>query len=404
MPGLRPRRTGHALALRTPVSPSAHDNGVGVPIDNFAAQWLAYRRPCRRFAPGLPTTHGPGPMRFAIPSSQWTCATYSSPASRRTVTVIRAAPFVKQRDRNGRARAWSLKLLIDTYIAIRARVGSRQPATGSAGNDGGSWVAMLAITSRRKARRWLCVALGLSVSVSAFDAPARADPMALWRIVHDECVPRVQAGEGPKPCESVDLSGGVEEGVAILKDLVGVAQMLAIPTRRITGIEDPQMLAPNAPKVFFAAWKAKPLVEARLHHALPREAIAIAINSKFARTQDQLHLHVDCVAISVADTLADAHSSLDDTWRAMTVPLHGRVYLARRLDSADLSDVQPLRLLAAGVEGASAHMAAYSLAAIGATFDGKPGFVLLADQFSLEGGGHAEDLQDHDCAIAHSAP
>jgi hypothetical protein len=29
------------------------DNGVGVPIDSFAAQWLAYMHPCRRFAPGL---------------------------------------------------------------------------------------------------------------------------------------------------------------------------------------------------------------------------------------------------------------------------------------------------------------------------------------------------------------
>src|SRR5208283_2747359 len=52
--GLRPRRTGNALALtRAPVSPSAHDNGVGVPIDSFAAQWLAYTHPCRRFVPGL---------------------------------------------------------------------------------------------------------------------------------------------------------------------------------------------------------------------------------------------------------------------------------------------------------------------------------------------------------------
>ena len=49
-------------------------------------------------------------------------------------------------------------------------------------------------------------------------------------------------------------------------------------------------------------------------------------------------------------------------------------------------------------------MGAYSLAAIGASFDGEPGFVLLADQFSLEDGGHAEDLQDHDCAIARSTP
>ena len=29
------------------------DNGVGAPIGSFAAQWLAYTRPCRRFAPGL---------------------------------------------------------------------------------------------------------------------------------------------------------------------------------------------------------------------------------------------------------------------------------------------------------------------------------------------------------------
>ena len=104
---------------------------------------------------------------------------------------------------------------------------------------------------------------------------------------------------GPKPCERVDLAGGVEQGVAILKDLVGVAQMLAIPTRRITGIEDPQMLAPNAPKVFAAAWSAKPLVEGRLNRALPREAVALAINSKWARSQEQLHVHVDCVAIRV---------------------------------------------------------------------------------------------------------
>ena len=224
--------------------------------------------------------------------------------------------------------------------------------------------------------------------------------MALWQIVHDACVPHVKAGEGPKPCESVDLSSGEEAGVAILKDLVGVAQMLAIPTRRITGIEDPQMLAPDAPKVFSSAWKAKALVEARLRHPLPREAIAIAINSKWARSQSQFHLHVDCVAKNVVDALAEYRSSLDETWRAMTVPLKGRIYFARRLNSADLSDVAPLRLLADGVEGASAHMDAYSLAAVGATFDGKPDFILLADQFSLEGGGHAEDLQDHDCAIA----
>ena len=233
---------------------------------------------------------------------------------------------------------------------------------------------------------------------------ALADPNALWNIVHGECVPHMQAGLGPKPCERVDLAGGVAEGVAILKDLVGVSQMLAIPTRRITGIEDPQMLEPDAPPVFADGWGAKDLVEARLGRALPREAIGLAINSQWARSQDQFHVHVDCVAIPVMKELAEYATALDDQWRAMTVPLKGRVYFARRVDSADLRDVAPLKLLADGLEGARAQMGAYSLAAIGATLDGRPDFVLLADQFSLEGGGHAEDLEDHDCAIAHSGP
>ena len=228
--------------------------------------------------------------------------------------------------------------------------------------------------------------------------------MALWRIVHDSCVPHFEAGLGPKPCERVNLDGGVDQGAAILKDLVGVAQMLAIPTRRITGIEDPQMLAPNAPPVFADAWGAKTLVEARLGRALPRDAVGLAINSKWARSQDQFHIHVDCMAVSVMKVLADYALALDSQWRAMTVPLQGRVYLARRVDAPDLVDVAPLKLLADGVQGARANMGAYSLAAVGATFDGKPGFVLLADQFSLEGGGHAEDLEDHDCAIAGSTP
>jgi CDP-diacylglycerol pyrophosphatase len=250
-----------------------------------------------------------------------------------------------------------------------------------------------------------CIRVALLLSGSAALAPsaARADSLALWRIVHDACAPHAEAGKGPKPCENVDLARGEAEGVAILKDLHGVAQMLAIPTRRVTGIEDPQMLAPDAPNVFADAWKAKALLEERLGRPLPREAVALTINSKWARSQEQLHVHLDCLAKPVAETLAHDRSALDDHWRPMTAVLKGRVYFARRLDSADLSDAEPLKLLADGLKGAKTHMDAYSLAAVGATFDGRPGFILLADSFSLEGGGHAEDLQDHDCAIADSA-
>ncbi len=235
-------------------------------------------------------------------------------------------------------------------------------------------------------------------------APAYADRMALWTIVHEQCVPHFRAGEGPKPCESVDLSQGEDKGVALLKDRNGVAQFLAIPTRRVTGIEDPLVLAPDAPNYFALAWAARSALEARLPRALPREAVAIAVNSQFARSQDQLHLHIDCVDKEVVDALGAYKDALDDQWRVMTVALKGRRYWARRLDSADLSDAAPFRLLAEGVEGAMDHMGLETLVAVGATFGGKPGFVLLADHAELAAGGHGEDLQDHDCAVAGVAP
>ena len=235
-------------------------------------------------------------------------------------------------------------------------------------------------------------------------APAHADRLALWTIVHGQCVAHAEAGQGPAPCERVDLSHGEDQGVALLKDRVGVAQFLAIPTRRVTGIEDPFALDSVAPDYFAFAWSARDALAAKLGVALPREEIAIAINSEFARSQDQLHLHLDCLDGDVAATLAGDLGSFNEAWRPMAAPLKGRVYWARRVLADDLSGVRPLALLADGVPDAKAHMADESLIAIGANFAGNAGFVLLADRAELTQGGHAEDLQDHDCAVAQEAP
>jgi CDP-diacylglycerol pyrophosphatase len=240
--------------------------------------------------------------------------------------------------------------------------------------------------------------------ISLAATPAHADRMALWNIVHGQCVPHAEAGQPPKPCDSIDLRGGEDRGVALLKDLRGVAQMLAIPTRRVTGIEDPIVLAPEASDYFAAAWAGRASLEAHLGRPARREAVGLAINSMFSRSQDQLHIHVDCMSPDVAATLASYQGGLDTQWRPMTVALHGRRYWARRLDSDDLSDASPFRLLGDGVEGAKSEMGLWSILAVGATFEGKPGFILLADHAELAAGGHAEDLQDHDCTIVPAKP
>ena len=230
--------------------------------------------------------------------------------------------------------------------------------------------------------------------------PARADRMALWNIVHGQCEPHFEAGQGPKPCVDVDAA----DGVALLKDLNGVAQELAIPTRRLTGIEDPALLAPGAPNYFAYAWRERTAVEALLKHPLPREAVGVSINSLYARSQDQLHLHVDCMDKEVAAALAAGLDALDETFRPMSIELKGRRYWARWLDDPDFSGPSPFVLLADGIEGARADMGSWSVILIGATFAGKPGFALLADRRDGLSGGHAEYLQDHDCAIGPPSP
>ncbi len=195
--------------------------------------------------------------------------------------------------------------------------------------------------------------------------------------------------------------------MAILKDLNGVAQMLAIPTRKIAGIEDPQMLAPDAPPVFADAWKAKAAASRRGSAASRCRArrSRSTINSKWSRSQQQLHVHVDCVAKPVAAALAEYRSALDDqlaaddrsSWPAEPISPAGS-------NSADLADADPLKLLADGVPGAKANMGAWTLAAVGADVRRQAGLHPARRRFSLEGGGHAEDLQDHDCVIARTAP
>ena len=69
---------------------------------------------------------------------------------------------------------------------------------------------------------------------------------ALWEVVHNVCVPGQSLHHDPNPCLQVDLTGGIENGFAILRDPRGGTQFLLIPTTRISGIESPTVRGPNA--------------------------------------------------------------------------------------------------------------------------------------------------------------
>jgi CDP-diacylglycerol pyrophosphatase len=231
------------------------------------------------------------------------------------------------------------------------------------------------------------------------------DADVLWRIVGSQCVPgQIQHGQ-PAPCALVDIAAGEANGYAVLKDRTGVLQFLLIPSTRITGIESPVLLRNRAPNYWAAAWQARHFMVERSGqrgNALVRENIGLAINSASGRSQNQLHIHIDCVRPDVKQLLAAHESEIGLEWTPLTVPLVGQHYLARRLVGAELGNRDPFKLLADEVKGAKEDMGRHTLVLVGARFrDGQPGFYLLDDHVGSTVGDRAsgEDLMDHDCAV-----
>ena len=242
----------------------------------------------------------------------------------------------------------------------------------------------------------------LAAGLAALSGCARPphDRMVLWKIVHGACVPHMAASGVPAPCLAVHPRAGY----ALLKDRDGPTQVLLIPTARVTGIEDPAVRAPRAPDYLALAWAARGVVARLAGHGLGRQDLALAVNAISGRTQDQLHIHIDCVRPAVQAAVAAHAAGLDAAWRRFPVRLMGRDYLARVVAGRDLTGVNPFRLLADQVPGAAAAMGQWTLVVVGARLppDARPGFVLLAGHADPATGdrGAGERLQDHGCALA----
>ncbi|HEX3407964.1 MAG TPA: CDP-diacylglycerol diphosphatase [Caulobacteraceae bacterium] len=245
---------------------------------------------------------------------------------------------------------------------------------------------------------WLATALVLAALAAPLSACA--DPNTLWKIVHGSCAPGEAAKGDPSPCLAVDLKGGF----AVLKDRNGATQVLLIPTDRVTGIEDPAVVAPAAPNYFEDAWRERHFVNALAGQVIVRDELSLAVNSMYGRSQNQLHIHVDCIRPDVRAALKANLEHIGPAWAPIDVGVSGRSYEAMRLAGEDLAGRNPFRLLAEGDPAARAGMGLETLFAWPTTFaDGAPGFVLLADRASPGDAGSAEELQDHACKVLQSA-
>ncbi len=226
---------------------------------------------------------------------------------------------------------------------------------------------------------------------------AHADSDVLWHLVNDRCVAGEVADRDPAPCSAVDLDGGW----VVLKDLEGERQFLLIPTAKVSGVESPELIAPGTPNYFAAAWRSRSFTEAAAGGTLPRDWVSLAVNSSVARSQNQLHIHIDCLRADVYDALARHAAEIGPDWAPFGPLLNGHSYDAMAVDGDDLA-VNPFRLRAEALADPGNEMGIQTLVVVGAIRDGRPGFVILADRANGETGDFAggEQLQDHQACPA----
>ncbi|ASL47738.1 CDP-diacylglycerol pyrophosphatase [Burkholderia sp. AD24] len=223
---------------------------------------------------------------------------------------------------------------------------------------------------------------------------ATVDSNALWKIVDLRCVPSQQTTGTPGQCTTVDL----DQRYAILKDIVGRSQHLLIPTDRITGIESPLVLAPHAQDYWVDAWDSRRYVEQSVKRTLPDNQLGLEINSKYRRSQNQLHIHIDCMRGDISEALARHAKDTPGEWHWDT--LDGNRYRIMRVTTLT-NGGNPFRVVARDNPGEAA-MATQTILVTAAGPDAQQdGWLLVNSGTEVENGsGTAEPLLDHACRVA----
>jgi CDP-diacylglycerol pyrophosphatase len=244
----------------------------------------------------------------------------------------------------------------------------------------------LADFGRKLLRAAIVASLVAPTPASAFSGNERG---ALWQVVDKLCLPMHRTLGLALPCLAVEPS----RGYVVVRAPGDTTRIIVVPTVRMTGLESPALLKSDAPNYWAFAWGERNRVAAAAGRPLGWGDLGMAINSKPGRTQDQMHIHVDCVDARLKRALADAGARLSTkNWVDLELkPWAGR-YRAKRLPETGLE--QNVFQMVAQDMRARAQMGMRTIAVVGSVdAKGERGFVVL----EKGGGGSAERLLDHRC-------
>ena len=111
---------------------------------------------------------------------------------------------------------------------------------------------------------------------------------------------------------------------------------------------------------------------------MSRDDIGLAVNSREARSQDQLHIHIACIDPGIHIKIAAFERAITRTWSLFPIRLASRGWWAMRLEEDDLES-NPFHLLRQLKSTAGGSMEDWGMALLAWAFaDGSEGFLLFA--------------------------
>ncbi|MCJ2085977.1 CDP-diacylglycerol diphosphatase [Methylobacterium sp. E-005] len=245
-------------------------------------------------------------------------------------------------------------------------------------------------------RRMLVVATLLAFTPGSGADAANPVRDVLW-VALQGCVLAKKAAGRSFPCLSVDLGDATRPGTAVLRAPGHPTHTVVMPTDSVSGIEAPVLQGPRGAAYWRAALDARHFVSDVLQGRLPVAAVGLEVNSVGGRSQDQLHIHLDCMRRGVMAALKAQDPAVGERWAPFPVPLEEDRYLAVRVPADAVATFNPFAALA-GVPGWQGNLHDASFAAVSADPDDPAaGMIVLAYRMP---DASAEELMDHTCRMA----